>query len=85
MRLAAAITCATSGLPPISWSTLGRCDLRRVPLPAAMITTASFIFDSTSQLLKEWTFGRNKADFHPIFSFQRAKRQSALTLPSYCS
>ena len=40
-RLAAAITCASSGLPPIWCSTLGRFDFNRVPLPAAMITTAS--------------------------------------------
>src|ERR1017187_2537638 len=38
------------GLPPIWCSTLGRPDLRRVPLPAAMMTTASFRFESTSLL-----------------------------------
>ena len=39
---AAAITWLSSGLPPISCSTLARRDFSRVPLPAAMITTASF-------------------------------------------
>src|SRR5271157_82727 len=44
--LAATITWASNGFPPISCSTLGRCDFSRVPLPAAMMTTASFAFDS---------------------------------------
>src|SRR5215472_2501642 len=39
MVLAASITCARSARPPISCRTLGRRDLRRVPLPAAMMTT----------------------------------------------
>src|SRR5579859_6194710 len=34
------MTCASSDWPPISCSTLARRDLRRVPLPAAMITMA---------------------------------------------
>jgi hypothetical protein len=38
--VAAAITCASKGLPPTSCSTLGYFDLSRVPLPAAMIATA---------------------------------------------
>src|SRR5438874_8901119 len=37
---AAAMTCASSGRPPTSCSTLGRFDLRRVPLPAAMMAIA---------------------------------------------
>src|ERR1700687_2731814 len=37
---AAAITCASRGLPPTWCSTLGSFDLSRVPLPAAMIATA---------------------------------------------
>src|ERR1022692_3922497 len=40
-RVAAAITWASSGLPPTSCSTFGSCDLRRVPLPAAMMATAT--------------------------------------------
>ena len=31
----------SSGLPPTSCSTLGSCDLSRVPLPAAMMATAT--------------------------------------------
>src|SRR5215472_7406016 len=38
---AAAITCASNGLPPTSCSTLGCFDFSRVPLPAAMIAIAS--------------------------------------------
>src|SRR5689334_6709174 len=37
---AAAMTCASSGRPPTSCSTLGRLDFRRVPLPAAMMAIA---------------------------------------------
>src|SRR5579863_1070692 len=37
---AAAITCASSGLPPTWCRTLGSLDLSRVPLPAAMMTMA---------------------------------------------
>src|ERR1041384_8307125 len=37
---AAAITCRSNAAPPISCSTLGRCDRKRVPLPAAMIRAA---------------------------------------------
>src|SRR5580700_4884120 len=37
--LAASMTWASRARPPISWRTLGRRDLRRVPLPAAMMTT----------------------------------------------
>src|SRR5713226_450025 len=37
---AAAITCASSGLPPTSCSTLGCLDFSRVPLPAAMMAMA---------------------------------------------
>src|SRR3989442_12284677 len=37
---AAAITCANSGLPPTSCSTLGCLDFSRVPLPAAMMAIA---------------------------------------------
>src|ERR1700721_2310056 len=48
---AAAMTWLSSGFPPISWSTLGRRDLRRVPLPAAMMTTASSDFSPNSSLL----------------------------------
>src|SRR6516165_7364874 len=40
-RLAAATRCASSGWPAISCSTLGRCDLRRVPLPAARMAMAN--------------------------------------------
>src|SRR5580700_11756257 len=40
-RVAAAMTWASSGLPPTSCSTLGNCDLRRVPLPAARMATAT--------------------------------------------
>src|SRR5580692_3203332 len=40
-RVAAAITWANRGLPPTSCSTFGSCDLRRVPLPAAMIAMAT--------------------------------------------
>src|SRR5208283_1667212 len=40
-RVAAAITCARSVLPPTSCSTFGSCDLSRVPLPAAMMATAT--------------------------------------------
>src|SRR5271156_6484313 len=35
------MTCARIGLPPISCRTLGCFDLSRVPLPAAMIATAT--------------------------------------------
>ena len=38
--VAAAITCASNGLPPTSCSTLGCLDFSRVPLPAAMIAMA---------------------------------------------
>src|SRR5207245_2389099 len=38
---AAAITCASSGLPPTSCNTFGCFDFSRVPLPAAMIAIAS--------------------------------------------
>src|SRR5665213_1451306 len=37
MVLAAAMTWRRRAWPPTSWRTLGRRDLRRVPLPAAMI------------------------------------------------
>src|ERR1041385_5444167 len=37
---AAAITCASRGLPPTSCRTFGSLDLRRVPLPAAMMAMA---------------------------------------------
>src|SRR5258708_6566419 len=40
-RVPAAMTCASSGLPPTSCSTLASCDLRRVPLPAAMMAMAT--------------------------------------------
>src|SRR5271170_7858009 len=40
---ALSMTWRSSALPPISWSTLARLDLRRVPLPPAMMTIASFI------------------------------------------
>src|SRR5438128_12284321 len=39
-RRAAAITCASRGLPPASWRTFGCFDFRRVPLPAAMMAIA---------------------------------------------
>src|SRR5438552_11879134 len=39
-RRAAAITCASRGLPPASWRTFGCLDFRRVPLPAAMMAIA---------------------------------------------
>src|SRR6266576_1451269 len=38
--VAAAITCASSGLPPTWCKTFGYFDFRRVPLPAAMMATA---------------------------------------------
>src|ERR1700678_2224007 len=41
MCVAEAITCASSGLPPTSCSTLGNCDFSRVPLPAAMMAMAT--------------------------------------------
>ena len=44
---AAATTCASSGFPAISCSTLGRRDFSRVPLPAARIAMANvpgFVF-----------------------------------------
>src|SRR2546423_15615606 len=39
-RVAAAITCASSGFPPTSCNPLGSCDFSRVPLPAAMMAIA---------------------------------------------
>src|SRR5437762_1054158 len=39
-RVAAAITCASSGFPPTSCNTLGSCDFSRVPLPAAIMAIA---------------------------------------------
>jgi len=41
MRTAARITCSNSGLPPTSCNTLGICDFSLVPLPAAIIATAT--------------------------------------------
>src|SRR6187551_3496943 len=40
---ALAMTCRSRALPPISCSTLGRFDLSRVPLPAAMMRIANRI------------------------------------------
>src|SRR5438552_1697937 len=39
--VAAAITCASSGLPPTSCNTFGCFDFSRVPLPAAMMAIAT--------------------------------------------
>ena len=41
IRTAARITCSSRGLPPTSCNTLGSCDFSLVPLPAAMIATAT--------------------------------------------
>src|SRR5207302_5961753 len=41
IRTAARITCSNSGLPPTSCNTLGSCDFNLVPLPAAMMATAT--------------------------------------------
>src|SRR5580704_4246346 len=41
MRTAARITCSSRGFPPTSCNTLGSCDLSLVPLPAAIMATAT--------------------------------------------
>src|SRR5579872_5369017 len=50
--VAAATTCASSGLPPISCSTFGRRDFSRVPLPAARmaIANAGFLLEAVFRM-----------------------------------
>src|SRR5229473_8458052 len=51
--VAAATTCASSDFPPTSCRTLGNCDFSRVPLPAAIIATATRPALGT---VNEWAF-----------------------------
>src|SRR5271165_3659152 len=77
--LAADTTCASSGFPAISCSTLGRRDFSRVPWPAARIAIANFPGSLFAALAEVVSFGIPVSDLRRTLRFPGQHGDRGLT------